>query len=196
MKSRPPRRFGPSPIKNQSFVDHPAFILRSLTYTFRSPAYHSSIICRSSVDHLSIICRSSFVYYSASHFSSAQVASKLRQPAWPAPVTSPTASDQLKALTTTSSRRSKTARLKDLVPDIDHAMQSGVPRSEILQILSAAGLEMTMSYFDVARRRIKKLSSASCNKLDSTSLSNNSKANIYLLSTNFRIQHKWSTFRT
>jgi hypothetical protein len=85
-------------------------------------------------------------------------------------MTSPTASDQLKALATTSSKRSKTARLKNLMPDIDHAMQSGVPRSEILQILSASGLEMTLSYFDVARRRIKKLQSASSRELDSTPL--------------------------
>ena len=91
-------------------------------------------------------------------------------------MTSPTASDQLKALATSSSKRSKTARLKDLMPDIDLAMQSGVPRSEILQILSASGLEMTMSYFDVARRRIKKLPSASSLKLDSTRLSSSSNA--------------------
>lgn len=89
-------------------------------------------------------------------------------------MTSPTASDQLNALATTSSKRSKTARLKDLMPDIDHAMQSGVPRSEILQILSASGLEMTMSYFDVARRRIKKLPSSSSRKLDSTRLGGSS----------------------
>jgi hypothetical protein len=60
------------------------------------------------------------------------------------------------------------------MPDIDHAMQSGVPRSEILQILSASGLEMTMNYFDVARRRIKKLSTASSSKSDLTSVGNNS----------------------
>lgn len=93
-------------------------------------------------------------------------------------MTSPTASDQLKALATASSRRSKTARLKDLMPDIDQAMQSGVPRSEILQILSASGLEMTMSYFDVARRRIKKLSAASSSKSDLTAVGNNSNADI------------------
>ena len=91
-------------------------------------------------------------------------------------MTSLTASDQLKALATSSSKRSKTARLKDLMPDIDHAMQSGVPRSEILEILSASGLEMTMSYFDVARRRIKKLPSTSSRKLDSTPLCHSSNA--------------------
>jgi hypothetical protein len=91
-------------------------------------------------------------------------------------MTSPTASDQLKALATSSSKRSKTARLKDLMPDIDHAMRSGVARSEILQILSASGLEMTMSYFDVARRRIKKLPSASSRELDSTRLGGSSNA--------------------
>jgi hypothetical protein len=88
-------------------------------------------------------------------------------------MTSLTASDQLKALATTSSKRSKTARLKDLMPDIDHAMHSGVPRSEILQILSASGLEMTMSYFDVARRRIKKLAPPSSRESDLISASNN-----------------------
>ena len=98
--------------------------------------------------------------------------------AWPVPMTSPTASDQLKALATTSSKRSKTARLKDLMPDIDHAMQSGVPRSEILQILSASGLEMTMSYFDVARRRIKKLPSASSRELDSKTVANSRNADV------------------
>jgi len=106
------------------------------------------------------------------------MALRLSQPARHASITSPTASDRLKALATASSRRSKTARLKDLMPDIDHAMQSGVPRSEILQILSASGLEMTMNYFDVARRRIKKLSTASSSKSDLTSVGNNSNVDI------------------
>jgi hypothetical protein len=60
------------------------------------------------------------------------------------------------------------------MPDIDHAMRSGVPRSEILQILSASGLEMTMSYFDVARRRIKKLAPSSSRESGSISAANNS----------------------
>jgi hypothetical protein len=60
------------------------------------------------------------------------------------------------------------------MPDIDHAMQSGVPRSEILQILSASGLEMTMCYFDVARRKINKVAPSSSREPDSISASNNS----------------------
>jgi hypothetical protein len=77
-------------------------------------------------------------------------------------------SDQLKALAASSSKRSKTARLKELMPDIDQAMQKGVPRSEILELLSASGFEMTMNYFDVARRRIKK---EQLGKIDKAALS-------------------------
>lgn len=122
------------------------------------------------VDHVS------FIPFCATFASLKWLQDSVDPLAWPAPMTSPTASDQLKALSTSSSKRSKTARLKDLMPDIDHAMQSGVPRSEILQILSESGLEMTMSYFDVARRRIKKIPSASSLELDSTPLGGSSNA--------------------
>ncbi|RYE73322.1 MAG: hypothetical protein EOO81_00865 [Oxalobacteraceae bacterium] len=67
------------------------------------------------------------------------------------------------------------------MPDIDHAMHSGVPRSEILQILSACGLEMTMSYFDVARRRIKKLSSTSSRELATKAAVNRKNADVLSL---------------
>jgi hypothetical protein len=64
------------------------------------------------------------------------------------------------------------------MPDIDHAMRPDVPRSEIFEILSTSGLKMTMSFFDVSRCRIKKLSSASSSKSDSTFVGNNNRAHI------------------
>jgi hypothetical protein len=66
------------------------------------------------------------------------------------------ASDRLRALASSSSQRSQSARLRDLMPDIDHAMQNGVRRTEILIVLAEAGLDMKMSYFNIARSRIKK----------------------------------------
>ena len=70
------------------------------------------------------------------------------------------ASDRLRALATSSPTRSLSARLSDLMPDIDQAMQKGVPRTEILKALSASGIEVKMSYFNIVRNRIKKKQSS------------------------------------
>jgi hypothetical protein len=98
------------------------------------------IIRRSLVDHPAITGCSRLVHHPLDHFRSAQGAPEPHRSALPAHMTSLTASDQL----------------KDLMPDIDHAMQSGMPRSKVLQILPASDLEMTMNYFKCARTRVEK----------------------------------------
>lgn len=73
-----------------------------------------------------------------------------------APMDHTEASNRLKALASGSPARSLSARLNDLMPDIDHAMRNGVPRTEILKALSESGIEVKMSYFNIVRNRIKK----------------------------------------
>lgn len=99
------------------------------------------------------------------------------------------ASNRLKALASSAPTRSKSARLRDLMPDIDHAMKHGVPRSEILKVLSEAGIEMTMGYFNISRNRIKKLQSKAVKSKSPEPKFSNQKAADSADSKNIKDQH-------
>ncbi len=64
--------------------------------------------------------------------------------------------ERLMALATSSSKRSKAAQLEDVITGVEAAMAKGVSRAEIVKNLSESGLELTISYFDTALKRIRK----------------------------------------
>ncbi len=67
-----------------------------------------------------------------------------------------TLSDQLRSLVSdATSKRSKAARLLDVVDDVEAALAAGVHRSAVVETLAEHGLEMTLSTFDSSLRRIR-----------------------------------------
>ena len=52
-------------------------------------------------------------------------------------------------------KRSKAARLRDVVDDVEAALAAGVRRSAVVEKLAEHGLEMTLSTFDSSLRRIR-----------------------------------------
>jgi hypothetical protein len=66
----------------------------------------------------------------------------------------------LQRLTTDSSKRSKAARLKDVLPNIEAAKAAGVKQSEIVKVLAASGLELSEKSLGVMLSRIRKKSNS------------------------------------
>ena len=64
----------------------------------------------------------------------------------------------LQRLATDSSKRSKAARLRDVLPDIEVAKAAGVKQSEIVKVLAASGLELSEKSLGVMLSRIRKTS--------------------------------------
>lgn len=64
-------------------------------------------------------------------------------------------SERLRALATGSPARSKAARLRDVVSDVELALTAGVPRAAVLAELQACGLEMSMATFETTLKRIR-----------------------------------------
>ena len=65
-------------------------------------------------------------------------------------------SNQLRSLASdATSKRSKAARLLDVVDDVEAALAAGVRRSAVVEKLAEHGLEMTLSTFDSSLRRIR-----------------------------------------
>lgn len=67
-----------------------------------------------------------------------------------------TLSAQLRGLASDDVNRSKAARLRDVLEDVDFAIKAGVPRSSILAVLSGYGLNMSYGVFDTTLTRIRK----------------------------------------
>ncbi len=53
-------------------------------------------------------------------------------------------------------KRSKTARLRAVLPDIETALQSGIPHGAILETLKRHGLDMSISTFSTTLQRLRK----------------------------------------
>ena len=66
----------------------------------------------------------------------------------------------LHRLTTDSSKRSKAARLRDVLPSIEAAKAAGVKQSEIVKVLAASGLELSEKSLGVMLSRIRKKSNS------------------------------------
>ena len=65
------------------------------------------------------------------------------------------AARRLQSLAANDAKRSKTAVLRDVFPEIEKAIDVGVTRAAILRELRALGLEMSASTFAAAIRRLR-----------------------------------------
>ncbi|AAF85617.1 hypothetical protein [Xylella fastidiosa] len=63
--------------------------------------------------------------------------------------------ERLRALASDDKNRSKTARLRDVIDDVEAALSAGVPRSSVLNELEAQGLQMSIATFETTLRRIR-----------------------------------------
>lgn len=64
-------------------------------------------------------------------------------------------SDALAGLRTGSKGRSNTAKLRDVIGDVEAAIGAGVPRAEILEVLKEQGIVFSLKAFDTALYRIR-----------------------------------------
>jgi hypothetical protein len=64
--------------------------------------------------------------------------------------------DALRALAVGEASRSETARLRDVMDDIEAALKAGVSRAAVLDTLQGRGFSMTMKSFESALYRIRK----------------------------------------
>lgn len=62
----------------------------------------------------------------------------------------------LRSLASGDKDRSETARLRDVFPDVEAALQAGVSRAAILNALHAQGFTMTLRSFESALYRIRR----------------------------------------
>lgn len=65
------------------------------------------------------------------------------------------ASEGLRNLASSDSKRSKTAQLRDLLADVEGALAAGVTRAAVVDELGKHGLHMSLATFDSALRRIR-----------------------------------------
>ena len=64
-------------------------------------------------------------------------------------------SDALRALARGDTERSKAARLREVIDDVESALAAGVSRTAVLRVLAEQGLEMSLPTFDTAMKRIR-----------------------------------------
>lgn len=68
--------------------------------------------------------------------------------------------EALRRLATDHTKRSKTAQLRDVLPEVERASSAGVPRSEIVKVLALNGLNLTEKSMGVMLSRIRKKQAA------------------------------------
>lgn len=71
-------------------------------------------------------------------------------------MTKDSVADVLRALATGDKSRSETARLRDIVDEVEAALAAGVSRAAVLEALNAQGFTMTLKSFESALYRIRK----------------------------------------
>lgn len=64
-------------------------------------------------------------------------------------------SQRLQALAADDKKRSKAARLRDVIEDVEAALAAGVPRQNVLNELNDLGLNMTLTTFETTLKRIR-----------------------------------------
>lgn len=70
-------------------------------------------------------------------------------------MTKKTISERLRALASDDKKRTKAARLRDVIDDVEAALAAGVSRAAVVEELKASGLELTMQTFETMLRRIR-----------------------------------------
>lgn len=63
--------------------------------------------------------------------------------------------ERLRALASDDKKRSKAARLRDVIDDVEAALAAGVSRASVVEELSKHGLEMTLATFETTLKRIR-----------------------------------------
>lgn len=63
--------------------------------------------------------------------------------------------ERLRALASDDKKRSKAARLRDVIDDVEAALAAGVPRAAVVEELAKHGLEMTLVTFETTLKRIR-----------------------------------------
>lgn len=63
--------------------------------------------------------------------------------------------ERLRALASDDKKRSKAARLRDVIDDVEAALAAGVPRSSVVDELAAQGLQMSLATFETTLKRIR-----------------------------------------
>jgi hypothetical protein len=63
--------------------------------------------------------------------------------------------ETLRALASGDTGRSKTARLRDVIDDVESALAAGVTRTAVLKVLADQGLDMSLATFGTALNRIR-----------------------------------------
>ncbi len=71
----------------------------------------------------------------------------------------------LRSLATGDKNRSETARLRDIMDEVENALTSGVSRLAILEALNEQGFTMTIKSFESALYRIRKKRTRSAEKI-------------------------------
>ncbi len=71
-------------------------------------------------------------------------------------MTKPSVADALRELATGDQNRSETARLRDVIDDVEAALDAGVSRAAVLEALHTQGFTMTLKSFESALYRIRK----------------------------------------
>jgi hypothetical protein len=66
------------------------------------------------------------------------------------------ASERLRALASDDKKRSKAARLRDVIDDVETALLAGVTRAAVIEELARLGLEMSLATFETTLKRIRK----------------------------------------
>lgn len=64
-------------------------------------------------------------------------------------------SKRLRALAAGAAKRSKAARLRDIIDDVEAALSAGVPRADVVAELAAHGLDMSLATFETTLKRIR-----------------------------------------
>lgn len=64
--------------------------------------------------------------------------------------------ERLRALASDDKKRSKAARLRDVIDDVETALAAGVPRALVVEELTKHGLEMKLATFETTLQRIRK----------------------------------------
>jgi hypothetical protein len=70
--------------------------------------------------------------------------------------TAETVADALKKLASEDGSRSKTARLREVLPEIEAAQKAGVRNQKIVETLNAHGFELNLKTFETTLYRIRK----------------------------------------
>ena len=64
-------------------------------------------------------------------------------------------SERLRVLASDDKKRSKAARLRDVIDDIEAALAAGVPRAAVVETLVSGGLDMSLGTFETTLKRIR-----------------------------------------